>query len=124
MLKKTFTSLILAVSLAVTGSVLGHTAKPKHGGVIREAGDLSFELVAKEGVATIYVDDHGKPFPTQGMAGKLTVLNGKDKSEAELAPAGDNRLEAKGVKLEKGARAVAVLSTPTKKTVTVRFLVK
>ena len=58
------------------------------------------------------------------MSGKLTVLNGADKSEADLKPAGGNKLEAKGVKLGKGAKAVAALQTADKKTVTVRFTVK
>jgi len=37
--------------------------------------------------------------------------------------AGD-RLEAKGVKLAKGAKAVAALTTANKKAITVRFTVK
>lgn len=124
MIKTFIASLALGLSLAVTGTALAHTAAPKHDGVVREAGDLSFELVAKGDRVTIYVDDHGKPLSTAGMQGKLTVLNGKETAEATLAAAGDNRLEAKGVKIEKGARAVAVLTTPQKKTVTVRFTVK
>jgi hypothetical protein len=124
MLKKFFVSLVLGTTLAVTGAALAHTAKPKHGGVVREAGDLSFELVAKGDAVTLYVDDHGKPLATEGMSGRLTVLSGKEKSEAELKPAGENRLEAKGVTVEKGARAVAVLTTAQKKALTVRFLVK
>ncbi|MDP3310314.1 MAG: hypothetical protein Q8S56_05030, partial [Polaromonas sp.] len=58
-----------------------------------------------------------------GLSGKLTVLNGAEKSEAELKPAGGNKLEAKGVKLNKGAKVVAVLNMG-KKPVTVRFTVK
>jgi hypothetical protein len=121
MMKMLAASLVIGLSLSLSGAAFAHTAKPKHGGVVREAGDLSFELVARGDGVTIYVDDHGKPLATDGMAGKLTVLNGKQTSEAQLAPAGENRLEAKNVKVEKGARAVAVLTTPQKKTVTVRF---
>jgi hypothetical protein len=123
-MKNLIAALTLGLSLALTGTAFAHTAKPKHGGVVREAGDLSFELVAKDDSVTIYVDDHGKPLATTGMAGKLTILNGKQTSEAALAPVGENRLEAKGVKVEKGARAVAVLTTPQKKTLTVRFNLK
>jgi hypothetical protein len=46
-----------------------------------------------------------------GLKGKLTVLNGAEKSEADLVVAGD-KLEAKGVKLAKGAKVVAALVTP------------
>jgi len=99
-------------------------AKPQHGGIVRTASDLSFELVAAADGATLYVIDHGKDYDTAGVSGKLTVLNGADKSEADLKPAGGNKLEAKGVKLGKGAKAVAALQTADKKTVTVRFTVK
>ncbi len=53
----------------------------------------------------------------------LTVLNGAEKSEAELVVAGD-KLEAKGLKLAKGAKVVAALVTPAAKSITVRFTVK
>jgi hypothetical protein len=115
--------LVLLVFGLAAGTAAAHGTPPQHGGVVREAGDLSFELVAKGDSATLYVLDHGKPLATAGMSGKLTVLNGKDKTEADLAPAGDNRLDAK-VRIDKGARAVAVLTTAQKKTLTLRFTVK
>lgn len=124
MLRNLAVALLTGLSLLMTSASFAHSGKPKHGGVVREAGDLSFELVPKGDVVVLHVEDHGKPLPTSGMTGKLTVLNGKDTSEAELAPAGENRLEAKGVKVEKGSRAVAVVTTAQKKTVTVRFSVK
>ena len=82
-----------------------------------------FELVARDGGAVIYVEDHGKPMAPTGLKGKLTVLNGAEKSEAELVVAGD-KLEAKGIKLASGAKAVAALVTPSAKAITVRFTVK
>jgi hypothetical protein len=124
MMKHLLLALALGASMAAATGVLAHGEKPKHGGVLQVASDLSFELVTKGDVATIHVEDHGKPFATAGMSGKLTVLNGTEKSEAQLKPAGDNRLEARGVKLGKGAKAVASVTTPKNKTVTVRFAVK
>ena len=114
----------LGLAAATFDAALAHTDKPKHGGVVQAASDLSFELVPRGDTATIYVEDHGKPFATAGMTGKLTVLNGSEKSEAELKPAGDNRLEAQGVKLAKGAKAVATVTTAKKKTVSVRFALR
>ena len=73
--------------------------------------------------AVIYVEDHGKPMAPTGLKGKLTVLNGAEKTEAELVPAGD-KLEAKGIKLASGAKAVATMTTPAAKAITVRFTVK
>ena len=98
-------------------------AKARHGGVAAMAGDLGFELVGTPTGAALYVEDHGKPIAPTGMTGKLTVLNGGEKTEADLAVAGD-KLEAKGVKLAAGAKVVAALTTPAKKAITVRFTVK
>lgn len=97
--------------------------KPRHGGVVAASSDLHFELVGTPTGALIYIDDHGKPMAPSGMSGKLTVLNGTEKSEAALVAAGD-KLEAKGLKLAPGAKVVAALTTPAKKAITVRFTVK
>ena len=111
-------------ALAATQAFAHGAAKPKHGGVVQSASDLSFELVPTGDGATLYVIDHDDEFDTAGTSGKLTALNGAEKSEAELKPAGGNTLEAKGVKLGKGAKVVAVLTTPAKKAITVRFTMK
>lgn len=121
------TALIASLALAVSACLplspaLAHgEAVSKHGGVVQLAQDLSFELVSQADGATIYIEDHGKPLATSGFSGKLTVLQGAAKSEAPLTPSGDNRLSAPGLKLGSGAKAVAVLTTPQKKTVSVRF---
>lgn len=115
----------LAAGVAMSGHVLAHGAKPKHGGIVQSAGDLAFELVAKDGGATIYVDDHGKDRPTAGASGTLTVLKGTQKIQLPLESGGNNMLVAKGhAALEKGSKAVAVVSFADKKTVSVRFSVK
>ena len=112
-------SALCAASLLAAPTVFAHgDAKPQHGGIVRTASDLSFELVAAADGAALYILDPA------GASGKLTVLNGADKSEADLQPAGGNKLEAKGVKLGAGAKVVAALQTADKKTVTVRFTVK
>lgn len=124
MMKKSLLAVVLGTSAMVANGALAHGEKPKHGGIIQVSSDIAFELVAKGDVATIYVEDHGKPLATAGMSGKLTVLNGAEKSEAQLKPAGDNRLEAPGMKLVKGAKAVASVTTSKNKTISVRFAVK
>ncbi|MGR4867937.1 hypothetical protein ACIPRI_03590 [Variovorax sp. LARHSF232] len=118
-------AVLTSISTLATTQAFAHgAAKPMHGGVVQSASDLSFELVATSDGATIYVVDHDDAFDTAGTRGKLTALNGAEKSEAELKPAGGNKLEAKGVKLDKGAKVVAVLTTPDKKTITLRFALK
>ncbi len=124
MMKKLLTVAVLGLSTLSFDAAMAHgDAKAKHGGVVAMASDLGFELVGTPDGAVIYVEDHGKPIAPAGMTGKLTVLNGGEKSEAPLAVAGD-KLEAKGVKLAAGAKVVAALQTPAKKAITVRFTVK
>lgn len=122
---KSLCAAVLLSSLAVaTMPALAHGAAPaRHGGVVQTASDMSFELVAVADGAALYVVDHDDDYDAKQMSGKLTVLNGTEKSEAELKPAGGNKLEAKGVKLGKGAKVVAAV-TEGRKTITVRFTVK
>jgi hypothetical protein len=123
MMKKLLTVVVLGLSAFSFNVALAHGgAQARHGGVAVMASDLGFELVGTPTGAAIYVEDHGKPMAPTGLKGKLTVLNGAEKSEADLVVAGD-RLEAKGVKLAKGAKVVAALVTPAAKAITVRFTV-
>jgi hypothetical protein len=124
MMKKLLAVVVLGLSALSFNAAMAHGgAKAKHGGVVSMASDLGFELVATPDGAALYIEDHGKPMAPAGMKGKLTVLSGTEKTEAELAEAGD-KLEAKGLKLAKGAKVVAALTTPSAKAITVRFTVK
>jgi hypothetical protein len=124
MLKELLIVVALGLGALSFDAALAHGgAKPKHGGVVQTASDLSFELVARDGNALIYVEDHGKPVAPTGLKGTLTVLNGAEKSQADLVEAGD-RLEARGIRLASGAKVVAALVTPAAKAITVRFVVK
>ncbi len=111
-------------SLAHTTAVWAHgDAKARHGGIVQQASDLSFELVSDAKGAAIYVEDHGQPMAPTGMSGKLTVLKGSEKTDYLLTASAD-RLEASGAQLPKGAKAVAVINGVGKKTITVRFSIK
>ena len=124
MMNKTLSAALLGLAALGFNAALAHGGgTPKHGGVVQTASDLSFELVGTPTGAVIYVEDHGKPMATAGLKGKLTVLNGGQKSEADLVPSGD-KLEAKGIQLASGAKAVASLTTSAAKAITVRFTVK
>jgi hypothetical protein len=123
-MKKLLTALVIGAAAVTLTTAFAHGNAAKHGGVVQSASDLGFELVPQADGAVLYIEDHDKPVATDGMKGKLTVLAGSAKSEAELKPAGANKMEAKGVKLAAGAKAVAVLTTAAGKAVTVRFTVK
>ena len=123
-MKKILIAASLAATLAANPAMAHGEAKAQHGGVAVVANDLAFELASEAGGAAIYIVDHGKPADTSKMGGKLTVLNGTAKSEGALTPAGANKLVAKGVRLEKGAKAVAAVQTAPGQTATVRFTFK
>lgn len=118
----------LAICLALSSTAAlaagAHGHDPQFGGVVVEtkAGDL--EIVAKPDAIVIYVSDHGKPMKLDGAKAKVTLLNGTDKSEIELLPAGD-KLEAKGAfKVAKGTKGVAVVTLADKPPATARFEIK
>lgn len=124
-MKKILALVTMAIALTTTGQVLAHGAKASHGGIAQSVNDLNFELVAKDGKATIYVEDHDEALSTAGATGKLTILNGAEKTEVPLEAAGNNQLVSKGeVKLAKGAKIVAAITFADKGTVNVRFAVK
>lgn len=124
-MKKLMTFLAMASAVSVSAPALAHGEKPRHGGVLQTANDIAFELVNKDGAVTIYVEDHGNKVFTTGATGKLTVLNGTEKSEVPLEPAGENMLVTKGdAQLAKNAKAIVAVTFADKKTVNIRFVVK
>lgn len=86
--------------LAHTDDVLD-TQKAPNGGQLRMAGVYHYELIvakdskdAKDNAVVVYVTDHaGTKIPTSGASGTATILAGKAKATATLAPDGDNRLK-------------------------------
>jgi hypothetical protein len=122
--KPVIVAALISASVLASQSALAHGAAPaQHGGVVQSANDMTFELVATADGAIVYVVNHDKDYDAKQMSGKLTVLNGANKSEVELKSTGGNKLEAKGVKLGKGAKVVAAV-TEGRKTTTVRFAIK
>jgi hypothetical protein len=120
-------NLIAAACLAMTGSAAlaqkdDHTAK--HGGIFVDTKALDFEIVAKPDVIHVYVNEHGKAVKLDGAKGKVTLLNGSQKTEVDLAPAGD-KLEAKGsFQVAKGTKGIASVTLAGKSASTARFEVK
>ena len=117
-------SAALLMTLAIVPALAGGDHIPKHGGVMVEtkAGDM--EIVAKPDNLRIYFTDHGKPVKFEGAKAKVTLLNGSEKSQVELTPAGD-KMEAKGIfKVAKGTKGIAVMTLAGKAPVTARFAIK
>lgn len=118
-------TVVLSALLAASGAAFAdgdHT--PKHGGIFVETKALDFEVVPKSDLMQIYVSDHGKPVKLDGAKAKITLLNGSEKTEVDLAPAGD-KMEAKGAfKVVKGTKGIASVTLAGKPAATARFEVK
>ncbi len=122
-MNRIFVSLLVASAIALPVLAADDHAS-KHGGIVvdTKAGDL--ELVAKADLMVLHVSDHGKPMKLTSGTGKLTVFNGKDKTEAPLVLAGD-KLEAKGsFKVAAGTKVLAEVSLNGKPAVSARFTLK
>lgn len=116
---------VALMSALVVNTAAAHgPAKSVHGGVVQVVNDVNFELVLLADGAVIYLIDHDEPLSSAGISGKLTVLNGGAKTEAEISAVGDNKLEARGIKIASGAKVVASLNNVSGKAVTVRFAIK
>ncbi len=99
--------------------------KPQHGGIFMEGKQADFELVAKPEVIQLYLSDHGKKMDHSKASAKVTLLSGKEKQEVTLAPAGNDKLEAKGsFKVAAGTKVVAVVSNGGKSVGTARFQIE
>lgn len=118
-----FTMVTVPTAFAAGGH--GDDHKPKFGGIVSEGKAFDAELVAKPDLITVYLSDHGKPMSAKGAKGKITLLSGTDKVEADLAPVGDTKLEAKGkFNVAAGTKAVVVITPEGKSASTLRFTIK
>ena len=117
--------LMATAALTVSATVLaGGDFKPKYGGQVQEVSEVQYEVVVKPDNIAIYVEDHGKKIDTKGATAKVSLLNGLDKSEATLVPAGNNKLEAKGsFNVKSGTKVTAVVTLAGKGAKTVRVFV-
>jgi hypothetical protein len=121
---KKLSSLLLLAAALTAGTAWAHgDGVARHGGIVQMAGEIKFELVAKGDAVELYLDDHGETVPAAKLTGKLSVLSGGAKSEAKLEPAGD-KLVAKGVKLVKGDKVIAMVTTEDKQNNSARFVIK
>jgi hypothetical protein len=91
--------LTLALSLAAwahTDEYLD-TVKTPHGGQLRMAGAMHYELVVRPNEITVYVTDHAdSKQDTKGASGTATLLSGRTKASIKLEPAGDNVMRGTG----------------------------
>ena len=122
-MKNTFITLAFvafsALFFAPFSSAHGDT-KPLHGGVVKVEHEMVFELVREESGASLYLRDHGKPYPTEKVTGDITVLANGKKSDVELTTAGGNKMSA-NIVIPEGSKEVVKVKEDGHHSVTVRF---
>lgn len=119
-------TLAIASLLAIGGAAFaaGDDHTPKHGGIFIGGKVYDLEVIARSDVIQVYVHNHGKQANVDGAKGKVTLLNGSEKTEVDLAVAGD-KLEAKGAfKVAKGTKGIASVTLPGKPAAVGRFEVR
>ncbi len=115
----------IVASLLAAAPAWGHgDDKARHGGIVQMAGEIKMELVGKPDGAELHLEDHAVTVPTANLSGKLTVMSGAGKAEAKLEPAAGDKLVAKGVKLAKGDKVIAVVLMADKSSASARFVVR
>ena len=130
MLRNAITTALTCLALGLASSAAaadkhGHVHKPMYGGILAEAADLDFELVAKADSLTLYVVNDGKAVATAGAKGTATVVAGSEKNAVTFEPAGENRLVAKGsFKVGIGVRVAVAVTLAGKPEARLNFRLK
>lgn len=107
-------------------SVAKHDHAAAAGGIVAEVGHYDAELVATDGQMRLLLKDHdGKDAASEGYKASVLVMVGSERhGPFDLAPAGGNRLEGKGVALKAGSKAIVTLTDKGGKAVQGRFEMK
>ncbi len=114
-------SIALITSAVMVSNALAHgSLEPMHGGVVKEAHDMVFELVREEKSVSLYVRDHGEAYPSTELVANVVVLANKEKSEASFIPAGGNKMVA-DMTINDGAKVLIRVSEGDHHPVTIRY---
>ena len=113
--------------LASPSALAQHDHKPRHGGLIQEAGGFVYELKVAPKEITVWVTDEGnKPVPTTGSTAKVTLIpDATLRAEVPLEPAGDNRFRASGeFAIKPGSSAMLDVAVGGKPVAKLRYVLK
>jgi hypothetical protein len=114
-------SIALITSAVLVSNALAHgSLEPMHGGVVKEAHDMVFELVREEKSVSLYVRDHGEAYPSTELVANVVVLANKEKSEASFTPSGGNKMVA-DITINDGAKVLIRVSEEDHHPVTIRY---
>ena len=103
-----------------------HDHKPKHGGVLREAGGFVYELVAKPTEIVVHVTDEAdKPVPVRGSTANVTLIDSGTRVEVPLTAGTDNRHAAAGTfPVQPGMSALLDVAVGGKSVAKLRYTLK
>ena len=86
---------VLSALFAIATPATAHGDWPaKHGGLMNEGGETSFELVVRGRQVVLHVEDHGTPVDTKGARGILVIARGDQTWRSEIKAIGGNRLKS------------------------------
>ena len=115
----------LVTVLGAPPAFAGEGHGPEHGGVVREMHGVTYELVARPDSLTLHISDHSKKIATEGAKAEAVIYANNGKTPVTLAPAGDNRMQAKGnFKVGIGVRSVVTVTLAGKSPVKLAFNLK
>lgn len=120
------TSILTATLLALSAFVFTPSAnahgstEPQHGGVVKVEHEMVFELVREQASTSLYLRDHGQPYPTAKITGTVTVLADGQKSDADFTSADNNKMTA-NISIPDGAKVLIKVQEDDHHSVTVRF---
>ena len=125
-------SFVLAAAVAVPAATAlaqhkhAHDHKPKHGGVIKEAGGFVYELVAKPTEIVVHVTDEAdKPVPVRGSTAKVTLIDSGTRVDVPLVAGSDNRHAAAGTfPVKPGMSALLDVAVGGKSVAKLRYTLK
>ena len=115
----------LAALAFAAGADAHGSMKPQHGGVVQMAGETRFELVNAPAGVALYVQDDEEDVPSAGATARLTITTKAGASSTvQMAPAGGNKFEAKGLKLAPGSKVgVMLVNTATQARASTTFTI-
>lgn len=98
-------------------------AHATNGGVAIKAGTYHLELVVKDKLLTLHVNDHdNKPLDVKSAKAKANVFSGKDKAVIDLKPIGLSTMTGEATfPIKTDAKIVISLTVPGKKSEQARF---
>jgi hypothetical protein len=120
---------VAGVASRPTAATPGHDhaahAKPRHGGLVKDAGELTYELLVTPTRIDVWVEEHGKPTGTSGSTARLTLIDSGSRTEVTLAPAAPNRFEAQGsFPVKKGMTALLQVAVGGKEIAKLRYTLR